>query len=272
MDRLEGTQRVHSHPCCAAITQAENKASFFMQRCTMVNTRKACLGGTQVPNRFQNGSPITTDVYFIYIFFWLGRCLCSEGEILPSADGLERGCKKLQKSPAAERHVSPEWLRSFSTCSRAPNCTGTPCTLRGAREPSCCGDQRWASIRQLPSPGLEKPCIPAGVSSGPVPQEQRQRLQPGVSFLQEAARPALLGASSEEKGSEADLRGSTSPFCRECSKMPESCGLPDSPHLHGHACSRCSRCQPYTRTAARCQEGHQGSGPQRHTGAKLQLK
>lgn len=88
VDRLEGTQRVHFYPCCAAITQAENKASFFMQRCTMVNRRKACLGGMQVANQFRNGSPITTDVYLIYISFWLARCLCSKGEIQPCAIGL----------------------------------------------------------------------------------------------------------------------------------------------------------------------------------------
>lgn len=243
-----------------------------MQRCTMVNMRKACLGVTQVPNPFQNGSPITTDVYLIYIFFWLARCLCSEGEIPPSAVGLEHSCKKVQKSPAAEWHVSPAQLCSFSTCSRAPNCTSTSCTPRGARELSCCGDQSWASTRQLPSPGLEKPHIPAGVSRSSVPQEQQWQLQPGVSFLQEASRSALLCTSSEEKGSEADSRGSTSPFYRKCSRMPGSCGLPDPPHLHGHVCSWCSRCRPYTTMVAQCQEGHQGSGPQRRVGAKLQLK
>lgn len=88
VDRLEGTQHVHFYPCCSAITQSEDKASFFMQRCTMVNMRKACPGGMQVSNQFQNRSPITTDVYLIYIFFWLARCLRSKGEIQPGAIGL----------------------------------------------------------------------------------------------------------------------------------------------------------------------------------------
>ena len=244
VDRLEGTQRVHFYPCCAAITQTENKASFFMQRCTMVNLRKACLRGMQVSNQFQNRSPITTDVYLIYIFFWLARCLRSEGKIQPGATGLARGCKKVQKSPAAEWHVSLALLYSFTTCSRASNCTGTSCTPRGAREPSCCRDQNWACTHQLPSLDLEKPHFPAGVRSSPMSQEQEWQLRPGVSFLQEASGLALLCASSEEKQSEADSRGSESPFCRKRSKMPRSCGLPAPAHLHGHVCSRCSRCRP----------------------------
>ena len=68
-DGFEGTRRLRFQPRCAAVTQTGNKASFFMQRCTVVNTRKACLGGVQVSNQFQNGSPVPIDVYLIYIFF-----------------------------------------------------------------------------------------------------------------------------------------------------------------------------------------------------------
>lgn len=272
VDRLEGTQRVHFYPCCAAITQAENKASFFMQRCTMVNMRKACLGGMQVSNQFQNGSSITTDVYLIYFFFWLARCLCSEGKIQPDTTGLARGCKKVQKSPAAEWHVSLVLLYSFTTCSRASNCTGTSCTLREAKEPSCCGDQNWACTHQLQSLDLEKPHFPASVRSSPTSQEQEWQLRPGVSFLQEASGLVPLCASSEKKQLKADSQGSESPFCRKRSKMPRSCGLPAPTHLHGHICSWCSRCWPYTGMVAQCREGHQGSDPHRRAGAKLLSK
>lgn len=171
--RLEGTQRVRFYPCGAAITQTENKASFFMQRCTMVNRRKACLGGTQVSNQFQNGSAITTDVYLIYFFFFflaLPDVYTLRVKFSPAP--LDR-FKKVQKSPAAERHVSLELLCSSFYAS---NCTGTSCTPRGAREPSCCGDQNWA----LPTPAAE-PAV------GKAPFSCRRKKQPRVSGAGAAA-------------------------------------------------------------------------------------
>lgn len=38
--QIRGDTACSSRSCCAATTQAGNKASFFMQRCTMVNREK----------------------------------------------------------------------------------------------------------------------------------------------------------------------------------------------------------------------------------------
>lgn len=259
MDRLEGKQRVHFCPCCAAITQSENKASFFMQRCTMVNMRKACLGGMQVSNQFQNRSPVTTDVYLIYIFSVLPDVYAPGVKFSPVPFDWHEGVRRHEGLPlhsgtfplncSIPSPLKLHWYVMYTKRSEG-------------------AELLWRSDLGSHTPAAEPQVVKAPYSCWCTKQPQVSGagvvLRAGISFLQEASGQALPCASLEEQQSEVDLQAFESPFCRRHCKMPRSCGLP----VPCHICAQDSQHQPDVTMVARWWEDHQGAASHRHFSAK----